>query len=866
MNRVNNKKAINNLAISGIKVNIKKYLVLIASVILTTLLFSSLFTVGGSMMKEVQLSTMRQVGGTSHSGFKYLCQSEYDQFKDDQEIKDLSYRIIVGAGDDERLAKTYTEFNYFQPENAKGCFCYPEVGKMPEAENEIVLSDLTLKALGVPEEIGSKFSIDMSIAGETNTYDFVLSGYYRGDPISMAQQGLVSKAFQEKYAPTKQKPISEYENNDYAGWISADFNFSNPFNIEKKTIALIERTGLRDDVEYGVNWAYAGSSIDPSMVVICSILILTFFAAGYLIIYNIFYLNIISDMQEYGLLKTIGTTGKQLRKMVMRRASFISAIGIPIGLAMGIGVGALLLPTISNEFSTVSIDKGQLHMNIWIILGAALFSYLTVLISAGKPCRKASKVSPIEALRFTEARGKDGKPKKKMAIVVLSLSLSIIVLIGAYAFITGFSMDDYVGNLVIADYSVQDAALDNPGVYDKETQGVSKEFLSELKAQDGVEEVGNVYIHCGDQEFDDESWAKLKENFLSKDLVKRKLEADYSQFSDFNLNDYLASYDEDKSIDGNTYGMSELAVKRLKVLESIDGSTEIDWDKFNSGNYVLAIRFNYNHDNQEYLNFFNPGEKVSIRNHNPKYAETIEAKDMIGNIYPKETYENAPMKEYEVYAVVEIPYSLGLQMYTEFNCDFILSEDEFLSQNGDWNPMRTLIDVEDSKEKSFEEWLKNYTTQVDSSLSYKSKDNIVAEYKSFGDMMALVGSVVSAILGLIGLLNFANTIITSILVRSRELAMLEAVGMTGTQQKMSLIKEGFVYFIWTAVTATVLGTILNCTLIKALVNGIVMFKWHFTLMPLVICLPILCVLILIIPVIAYNSLSKKSVVDRLRIE
>ena len=61
MNRVNNKKAINNLALSGIKVNIKKYLVLIASVILTTLLFSSLFTVGGSMLKEIQLSTMRLI-------------------------------------------------------------------------------------------------------------------------------------------------------------------------------------------------------------------------------------------------------------------------------------------------------------------------------------------------------------------------------------------------------------------------------------------------------------------------------------------------------------------------------------------------------------------------------------------------------------------------------------------------------------------------------------------------------------------------------------------------------------------------------------------------------------------------------------
>ena len=283
-----------------------------------------------------------------------------------------------------------------------------------------------------------------------------------------------------------------------------------------------------------------------------------------------------------------------------------------------------------------------------------------------------------------------------------------------------------------------------------------------------------------------ECWARLKENFLSKDLVKQMLEDHYSQFDDFNVDDYLASYDEDKAIDGNTYGMSKLAVERLKVIESIDGSKEIDWDKFNSGDYVLAIRFDYNHDNQEYLNFFNPGEKVKIRSHDPKYRETIEVEAPTGDIYPRETYENAPMKEYEVYAVVDIPYAMGLQMYSTFNCDLILPEDEFLSLYGDWKPMRTIVDVEDDKEEAFEDWLKNYTTSVDSSLSYKSKDSIVAQYKSFGDMMALVGSVVSAILGLIGLLNFANTIITSILVRSRELAMLEAVGMTIKQQKKSL--------------------------------------------------------------------------------
>ena len=865
MNKVNNNKAINNLALCSIKVNIKKYMVLIASVILTTLLFSSLFTVGGSMLKEVQLSTMRQVGGSFHSGFKYLCQSEYDQVKEDPKLRDITYRIIVGFSDDQRLIKTRTEFSYYEPEDAKGSFCYPENGKMPEAENEIVLSDLTLKALGAEQKIGEHLSIDMAIGGESGTYDFVLSGYYRGDPISMAQMGLVSKAFQEKYAPTKQISLSESEYNDYAGWISADFNFANSLNLEGKTMALIKRCGLRDDVEYGINWAYAGNRIDPSMVVVCSILLLMFFAAGYLIIYNIFYLNIISDMQEYGLLKTIGTTGKQLKKVVMRRASLISAIGIPVGLILGVGIGAVLLPVISNEFSTVSFDKGQLHMNIWIVLGAALFSYITVLISAGKPCRRAAKVSPIEALKFTEARGKDGKPKKKMALVVLSLSLSIIVLIGVYAFITGFSMDDYIGQIVISDFSVQDATLDNPGIYDKEMQGVNKQFMEALKAQDGVEEIGNVYISYGSQEFDDASWAKLKENFLGSDLVKEKLEREFGSFEDFDLNDYMEGMDKSKSIGGNTYGMGEFAVKKLDVIETIDGSKEIDWDKFNTGNYALAIRFDYNHDNREFLNYFNPGDKIQIKSHDPQYAK-VEEMEFQGQTIALESFKNAPMKEYEILAVVDIPYAMELQMYGEFNCDLILPEEEFLRLNGDWSPMRTLIDVEGSKEEAFDAWLENYTTTVDASLGYKSKESVVEEYRSFGKMIALVGTVVSLVLGLIGLLNFANTIITSILVRSRELAMLEAVGMTGKQQKQSLIKEGFVYFIWTAVVSTVLGTILNCTLIKAFVDGISMFKWHFTLAPLVISLPLLCVLILIIPVVAYHNLSKRSVVDRLRFE
>ena len=133
-------------------------------------------------------------------------------------------------------------------------------------------------------------------------------------------------------------------------------------------------------------------------------------------------------------------------------------------------------------------------------------------------------------------------------------------------------------------------------------------------------------------------------------------------------------------------------------------------------------------------------------------------------------------------------------------------------------------------------------------------------------MLELVGVVLSLVLGIIGLLNFANTMITSIIVRAREMAVLEAVGMTGKQQKAKLIREGLIYFGWTAVASVVISSVLSVTLIRMALSDSWMFTWSFTILPVLICLPIICVLIVIIPCIAYERMKRVSVVERLRVE
>lgn len=862
MKNVNNKRAINNLATSGIKAKLSKYVILVMAVILTSLLFSSLFSVGGSMINEVQEGSMRQAGGSCHGGFKYLTEDEYNQIKDDPKLKSVSYRIMIGMLANEELKKIHSECYFAELENAKGGFSAPTKGRMPEAEDEVVLSNVVLGALNVPCELGSKVTLDIELEDEVIEKDFTVCGIYEGDPLSPAQMTYFSKSFQEKYAPAKTVPLPESDTIDYIGRYSVDFNFNNSINIEGKVQDLIARTGIRDNVDYGVNWAYAASTLDPSIIIICLALGAVFMFAGYLIIFNIFDINIISDIQEFGLLKTIGTTEKQLRKIVMKRANIISLIGIPVGIALGVLVAVVLLPVISGQFSTVNVGKGELHMNVWMLLGAAAFSYITVIISAMKPCRKASKVSPVETVKYTEETGKNGKPKKKLVTVILSLSLSLVVLNSVYGFVSGFSMDGYVENLIIADFSVQDVTVDDPGASYRETKAIDETLIEELTNLDGVEDVGAVYLNEGFQEFNDESWAKIEENLLNSDLLKEKYASlAYSEADIKTSNEYMRA---SKTLDGKTFGVGKLAFEKLKVLETIDGKDSIDWDTFNRGNYVLMTRFMTDNDETDFLK---PGDTVQIRSYDPKYMETLTDIDENGKEYEYVSYENAPVKEYEVYGIVEIPLALGLRAFGLCDCNYVLPEDEFLSLNGaDWGAMRVLMDVEDSKEASVNEWLENYTNEVNSNMTYDSKESVEEEYASFGSMIKIVGVVVAGILGLIGLMNFANTMITSIIVRSRELAMLEAVGMTGKQQKQKLMKEAMVYFFWTIICSTSCSVLLSFTLIKMLTAELPMFVWNFTLVPLGVCIPFICVMVVAIPVIAYNKICKRSVVDRLRVE
>lgn len=948
MKNVNNRAVVKRIADETRKANRGKNIIAVLAIMLTAVLFTSVFTIGGSILDKVKQEKMRSVGTDSHAGIKCMTMDEYEQLKTVPWVKNTAYRIYMGGLANDELRAIPTEVSYMEDAEAKMSFSYPTAGSMPEKENEIMTSTIVLDALNVPYEVGATVHAMVAINDEVIEQDFVLSGYYEGDLIAPAQMVCVSKKFQEKYIPVKTDSVLDkrIEYTDFNGRIAADINYYAGIGIVQQTGALCNKLGWPADMwNVGVNWAYMGMDLDAETVGFFIAVLLLIIISGYLIIYNIFYINVYRDIRYYGLLKTIGTTGKQLKKIVWRQAYMLSFMGIPIGLFVGAFVGKVLLPFIMGELNFTGAIDYEIELKLWIFVFAAAFSLLTVYISCIKPCRIAAEVTAVAAVQYTEGQvenltedkihtkrhGKkrhdkvhetdgaykndkvnddkestaknkkessEGKGKsvenkgksfeniakssekkvrksgkkarssdknykqtrkvtifelarqnthrsgKKLMVVVASLSLSLILLNGIYGLVIGFDLDKYVEGFSIADFQVNDGVLYNggPGNADVALHGVTWEFLDELNGNDLVKETGNVYATECVHDFTDEEYAGFEKRIFDNPDAQGHLMY-YAEMGYGMTNEQAAAEEnirhirEEHFIDGTIYGVSDTMLDKL---ENVEG--QLDVSKLNSGNYVIATRCEAESDDGVDVNYFNPGDKVTLHN------------------------ENGDAKEYEVLAVADISGLMRKPWSQMFNCEFILSENEYLNFMGDMQPMTTFIDVDEENIEDMEAWLTNYTENVDTNLTYNSKKKVEEEFYSTKQMVRIVGGCLVMILAAIGILNFINTMITSMLSRRQEFAMMEAVGMTGKQLKQMLCLEGVYYALYTTVCSVVLGVILSATAFKEFGEMLFAYTWRFSVTPILLCIPVLVVIASLVPWIGFKTMVKESVVERLRVE
>lgn len=872
--RNNNRKVIRRLSNKSFKKNRMRNLLAVLAIILTGMLFTTVFSMCSGMIQVAQEQTMREVGGRFHAGLKRATGEQYEKITADSMIKRSSYDIFIGyAGN---VMKRQAELRYVPGETDLGdYFIYLEEGQLPIEKDGIVVDTIVLDELHVPHRVGEKIFLEFSFCGTEIEKEFTVSGWYEGSHMSHASELFISESFWQELR-------GEMTDADFQAWYEShpedsgvglrqvNLFFDNTKNIEEKVRTVIEKAGYvpETEIEYGVNWAYMQNrleAVDPLTYVILGGAVFVTLLTGYLIIYNIFQISVVADIRFYGLLKTIGTTKRQIRRLVNRQAVLLSVFGIPIGMLLGYGIGKVILPFamsfMSYEYEIV------LEFNPWIFVLGAAFSVVTVFLSCRKPGRMAGNVSPVEAVKYTESGGLSkkkkrkskkfsilsmalanlGRNKRKTSVVVAALSLSVILLTVVMTGVGSFRIERLLEERMVGDFII--GSVNITGGYRNGDYSMDMNFVAGADAQSGIIEKNEMYwypfgVAC--VEMDEE---KLERYRRLDEAGKLQRDKDTIPQLEKVLNGEM-------SMSSHFYGYSEPLLENLKVIEG-----KLDMEKFKSGDYILAGDITGHGEFTSEERVYRPGDKMKIMCLT-EASEPHEIKNDKGetiNIW----YDNMAAKEYEVMAVVSIPHSMDSHMYTVNGMDLVLPLDA-IKENPYGECLAVSYKVEKEAQEAFESYLKSYTDMPGTNMGYLSQNNIRVEFDGMVRVVGTIGIGLSAVIALIGILNFINAVVTGIIARKRELAMLQSIGMTNRQLRGMLIIEGMSYVGIAGVISLIFGSVLAWKLLSTLNGVIMLFEYRFQILPFLIILPLLMGVAVAGPWAAFHQIQKRSIVERLR--
>ncbi len=172
---------------------------------------------------------------------------------------------------------------------------------------------------------------------------------------------------------------------------------------------------------------YAGfSSALYSLAIIAMALILF---GSVSLIYNAFSISVSERTKQFGLLSSIGATKRQMKHMVLFEAMAVSAVGIPLGIGVGIGGIAITLQLIGDRFSTFFDYDAPMRVSVSLlsVVVACVVALVTVLISAWLPSRRAMKVSAVEAIRQHQDIRMGKKPVKTSKLTYFFFGLPGVI-------------------------------------------------------------------------------------------------------------------------------------------------------------------------------------------------------------------------------------------------------------------------------------------------------------------------------------------------------------------------------------------------------------------------------------------------------
>ena len=822
-------------------------LMAVLAIVLTTLMFTTLFVLSQSMNKNIIEMTFKQTGYDAQVSFKSITEEQACMIAAHPDVAEVGNSIVAGLAQDERVSGRQVEVRWADECYARHSFAMPSTGRMPETEEEIALDTMVLDRLGVAHELGAQVTLDWMADFETKevkTSVFTLCGFWEANESSYASMAWVSREFTEKIVET----AGGANSGTITGIHMAEVSLYSDRDIEGSMNRILADVGL-EGLEYGVNLAYSPEmdqmAAQENLPMYLGMALV--FVAGYLIIYNIFQISVTADIQFYGKLKTLGTTKKQLKKLIYMQAGKLCIIGIPIGLLLGYLLGAVLVPVL------ISFQAGSVSVSPVIFIGSALFAGLTVLVSCMKPARVAAKVSPMEALRYSDVEriGKGrkkrqssaslsalawsnlGRNRKRTITVICSLTLGLTLMSCFYAKNASFDMEKYLSGLTIADYQIDEATSEAYMTgYDPQGNTLNEELVRLVESMDGLESVGHLYSHETQITLNERTVENIR-GFYTEDMLS--FWASYDAASVEMMQEAL----ENRQASSVVYGIDGIALDVYSREEYWENGS-FDRGLFDTGEYVLAI---------------GPGMEPGLQEQTMPTVAVGDKVEIEGREYTVMTVLNS------LQPVTEGACEGGPQ--EKFYLDFIMPVETFREC---WpeNTLRKLyFNVSDEKIEGAQETLDAYFNSTGLTLPVTSRKSMSEQYNRETRSNAVMGNSVSIVIALVGVLNFINSMVTAIVSRKKEFAMIQSVGMTKPQLCKLLVYEGLYYAGLTLIVTYTLSAMAVGIGVRAMVEG-GYTTFRFTLLPLVLCTPLLIAFAVLIPYLCFKNLERDSLVERLR--
>lgn len=793
------------------------------AIILTTLLLFVIPSIGKDMV-EVNFAVINKIYPTWHALYRNVDESTVMKLAAHHDVKTYGLRSDAGYMnlEDATVSMMYMDRTGMELYKVK-----LKEGQLPQKENDIVVSKGILEALGQNGKIGDTITVPYQILKDdgldyTKEKDFRICGFLADNESSKEQKqytSLVSEAFLKAEIPVEQvKYRFLLQVNGQKGNTTADYT---------ETIQNIARQfGISED-DMNINKEYlAANYVDPATIPVIVGIMLIVVLAGIITIYSVYYVSMNQRVREFGKLKAIGATKRQLRQIVLREGMGVALFAIPIGLLIGtVAVKVVLLQFVehakdSNVLITEAykvVAKGEVQLYYWwIYLLAIAVTLCTVYLSLMKPMRMAAKVSEIEAMRYQggSKRQKSSRKgyqflnigrltkrnlaenKKKSTITIVSMAVTgIFVMMVATVLSCANPMESAKSSIV------------------------------------GQYEISPI-VESGNKEHPEYEWAEVqKNNPLNEGLKQQIEELDGVERVDvFTALKVSGGPFEEKIGTEFINGVPEEYAEELKK-----GITEgnVTYEELKSGDKVILDR--------ALLHWYpdiKVGDKLKLNIHDG---------------------DNTFQKEIEVAAIGE--YGTGL---TNYNCLIMAKEGaEKLTINNSSSYFQVIAD------KDYDEALEaSLQAIVDGSgrLQMRTWKN---EYDTWENAIQMTRGACYAfiiILAAISIMNLINTMINSVHVRKKELGLMQAIGMSDRQLMKMLQLEGIFYTVGTLIISIGVGSLAGYPLfLYAKRTGMFdISTYHYPVTAAIIIILTLFVIQMLLAIFIAKSVRKDSLIERIR--